>query len=176
MRRNAMREHWGKLQLQVVRLPIPLSVLLPKKKDCDLSCPEGKNSVSCFVVFFFFSSSSSSSDETGTLESRLVPPSTCGEEEEEEMTTILRTGFHNRQLNSLFESIVIDLFSSKKARLATSSDFPSRPTPSTPTVVVISSSDEKSSSVGNIPYHEMRKPFVVSVRNCLSVQTLLLST
>lgn len=79
------------------------------------------------------------------------------------MTTILRTGFHDRQLNSLFESIVIDLFSSKKARLATSSDFPSRPIPSTPTVVVISSSDEKSSSVGNIPYHGMRKPFVVSV-------------
>lgn len=146
-----------------VRLPIPFPFFYPKEKDRDLSRPEGKNSVSYFVVFFFFSSSFSSSDETGTLESRLVPPITCGEEEEEEMTTILRTGFRDRQLNSLFESIVIDLSSSKKARLATSSDFPSRPTPSTPTIVVISSSDEKSSSVGNIPYHEMRKPFVVSV-------------
>lgn len=138
-----------------VRLPIPFPSFYPKEKDRDLSHPEGKNSVSCFVVFFFFSSSSSSSDETGTLESRLVPPITCGEEEEEEMTTILRTGFRDRQLNNLFESIIIDLSSSKKARLATSSDFP--------TIVVISSSDEKSSSVGNIPYHEMRKPFVVSV-------------
>ena len=62
----------------------------------------------------------------------------------------------------MFKSITIDSSSSKKARQVPGPDSPSKPTPPTPTAVVASDSDEKASSTDDIPYHKMRKPFVVS--------------
>lgn len=51
---------------------------------------------------------------------------------------------------------------SKKVHPAPELDSPSKSTPSTPTIVVVLDSDNKLSSVGDIPYHDMRKPFVIS--------------
>lgn len=51
---------------------------------------------------------------------------------------------------------------SKKARSAPIPDSSSKPILSTPTTIVVSILDDKPSSVGDISYHEMRKPFVVS--------------
>ena len=109
----------------------------------------------------FFSLSSFSSDETEAGKGRLVPPIICGEKEEEEMATNLRTEFHERQRKCLSEFIIIGLSSSNKARLATSSDSPPKPTLLTLTTVVALGPAEKPPSVGNNSYHEMRKPFVV---------------
>lgn len=52
--------------------------------------------------------------------------------------------------------------SSKKVRPALELDSPSKSTPSTPTIVIVLDLDNKLSSVGDIPYYNMRKPFVVS--------------
>nr|CAN70561.1 hypothetical protein VITISV_031620 [Vitis vinifera] len=41
-------------------------------------------------------------------------------------------------------------------------DFLSKPTPTTPTAAVASDSNEKPSSTDDIPYHKMKKPFVIS--------------
>ncbi|RVW39852.1 hypothetical protein CK203_083152 [Vitis vinifera] len=49
----------------------------------------------------------------------------------------------------------------KKTCSAPDPNSPSKPTPSTPTTVVTSGLNEKPSSIGDIPYHEMRKPFIV---------------
>ena len=108
------------------------------------------------------SSSSSSNDKTKTRESRLALPIICEEEEEEEMTTNLRVGFYERHRKNLPKSIAIDPSSSKKAYPTPNPDSPSRPTLLIPTAAITSRFDEKLLYVGDIPYHEMRKPFVIS--------------
>ena len=61
----------------------------------------------------------------------------------------------------LSKYIVIDPFFSKKARPTPGLDSPSKLTPLTSTTVVALGSDEKPFSIGDISYHEMRKPFFV---------------
>lgn len=53
-------------------------------------------------------------------------------------------------------------FPSKKVRPAPKLHSPSKSTPSTPTIVIVLDSDDKLFFVGDIPYHNLRKPFVVS--------------
>lgn len=77
------------------------------------------------------------------------------------MATNLRARFYERQRKRLYESIAIDPFSSKKAHSAPDLNSSSRPTTLIPTTAVTSRLDEKPPSVGEIPYHEMRKPFVI---------------
>ncbi|KAJ9699120.1 hypothetical protein PVL29_007953 [Vitis rotundifolia] len=76
------------------------------------------------------------------------------------MATNLRVEFYKRQHKRLSKSIVIDTSSSKKTCRTPGPDFPSKSIPSTPIAVVASSPDEKPSSIGDIPYYEMKKPFV----------------
>lgn len=91
-----------------------------------------------------------------------MPSIICEENEEEEMASNLRVEFYKRQRKGLFESIVIDLSLSKKTHSTPGPDSPSKPTSPTLIIVVASSPDEKPSSVDDISYHEMRKPFVVT--------------
>ncbi|KAJ9705787.1 hypothetical protein PVL29_003744 [Vitis rotundifolia] len=93
---------------------------------------------------------------------QLVPPIICEEEEEEYMTTNLRIGFRERQHKRLSESTAISPSPSKKVCPALGMDSQSKPISLTPTTVVASGLDDKPSFIGDIPYHEMRKPFVVS--------------
>lgn len=92
----------------------------------------------------------------------MVPLTICEERKKKEMASNLRVGFYKRQRKGLSEYIVIDLSPSKKTRLTPGPDFPSKPTLSTLAIVIASSLDEKPSSVDDISYHEIRKPFVVS--------------
>ena len=78
------------------------------------------------------------------------------------MTTNLRVEFHKRQHKHLSEYIVIGLSPSKKVCSAPGLDSLSKPTPLTPIAIVASGLDDEPSSIGDIPYHKMRKPFVVS--------------
>ena len=106
-------------------------------------------------------SSSFFSNEVEVGVNQLVPPIICEEEKEEEMTSNLRFGFRERQCMRLSKYIVIDPFFSKKARPTPGLDSPSKLTPLTSTTVVALGSDEKPFSIGDISYHEMRKPFFV---------------
>ncbi|KAJ9701243.1 hypothetical protein PVL29_006546 [Vitis rotundifolia] len=142
------------------QLRYPSSCL--KEETCCLSYLEGEKSASCYLSSSSTSSTSFSSDKVKAWVNQLVPPIICEEEEEEEMTFNLRPGFRERQCKPLSKSIVIDPSSLKKASPALNPDFLSKLTPSTPTTAVTSSLDEKPFSIGNISYHKMRKPFVVS--------------
>ncbi|KAJ9707330.1 hypothetical protein PVL29_002359 [Vitis rotundifolia] len=92
---------------------------------------------------------------------QLVPLIICEEKEEEQMTSNLRAEFRERQRKCLSESIYIDPSSSNKAHSTLKLDSPSKPTSLTPIAIVILGPDEKPSFIGDISYHEMRKPFVV---------------
>ena len=78
------------------------------------------------------------------------------------MTSNLKVGFRERQCKRLSESIAINPSHSKKARPTLSLDSLSKPTLPNTAAIVASGSDEKLSSIGDIPYHEMRKPFIIS--------------
>ncbi|KAJ9687051.1 hypothetical protein PVL29_015775 [Vitis rotundifolia] len=78
------------------------------------------------------------------------------------MTTNLRARFCKRQHKRLSKSITIGLSSSKKARSTPSSDSSSKSTPPTHVAAIASNPNEKLSSIGNIPYHEIRKSFIIS--------------
>ena len=77
------------------------------------------------------------------------------------MATNLKFGFRESYSKHLSKYIAIDSFPSKKACLALGSDFLSRSTQPNFVVDITLSSDEKPSSVVDIPYHEIRKPIVI---------------
>ena len=91
-----------------------------------------------------------------------MPLIICEKEKKNEMDTNLRVGFCERQHKRLFKSITIGSSSSKKARQVPGPDSPSKPTLPTSTTVVALDSNEKPFSVDDIPYHKMKKPFVIS--------------
>lgn len=78
------------------------------------------------------------------------------------MVSNLRVEFYEKQHKRLPKSIAIDISPSKKACPTLGPDSLSKLTLSTTTTVVTSDPDEKPSSVDDISYHEMRKPFIVS--------------
>ncbi|KAJ9682652.1 hypothetical protein PVL29_018551 [Vitis rotundifolia] len=78
------------------------------------------------------------------------------------MATNLRARFRERQHKRLSDYIVISPSPSKKACPTPRPNSLSMPTLSTPTDAITSGLNEKPSSVCNIPYHEMRKPFLIS--------------
>ena len=77
------------------------------------------------------------------------------------MTSNLRAGFHERQCMCLSKYIIIDPSLSKKAHSTPGPDSPSKLTPLTSTTVVALGLDEKPFSIGDISYHETRKPFFI---------------
>ena len=112
---------------------------------------------------------SSSTDKVEVGVNRLVAPIICEEDEEEEMTSNLRVRFYKRQCKGLFEYIFINLSPSKKTCSTPGPNSPSKPTSPTFVAVIASSLDEKPSSIDDISYHEMRKPFVVTGRGFIRV-------
>ncbi|KAL6319810.1 hypothetical protein AAG906_036872 [Vitis piasezkii] len=69
----------------------------------------------------------------------------------------LSSSFSNDEVEARVDRLVPLIIS----RLTPGPNSPSKPTRSTPTAVVASRLDEKPSSIGDISYHKMRKPFVV---------------
>ncbi|KAJ9687146.1 hypothetical protein PVL29_015842 [Vitis rotundifolia] len=77
------------------------------------------------------------------------------------MVSNLRVGFRKRQCKCLSKSITVNPSHSKKAYPKPVVDPLSKSTLPTIATVVTLDPNEKSSSVDDISYHEMRKPFVV---------------
>ena len=77
------------------------------------------------------------------------------------MASNLRVGFYERQHKHLFESIVVNLTSSKKDCPEPASAPPLVPIPPATTTIVTRESDEKLHSADDIAYHEMRRFFVI---------------
>ena len=104
---------------------------------------------------------SSSSDEPETRVNRIVPHIIYKEEEEQNMDSNLRAGFREKKRRRSSESIVVNYIPFKKAcpKLALA-PLP-MPISLATALVVTPNSDEKSPSIDDISYHEMRKPFVV---------------
>lgn len=76
------------------------------------------------------------------------------------MATNLRVGFHEMQYKCLSKSITIDPSFSKKTCSTPNPNSLSKSTSSTPPAVVTLGPNKEPSSVGDIPYHGMKKPFV----------------
>lgn len=91
-----------------------------------------------------------------------MPPIICEEEEEEEdMTFNLRVGFHERQRKCLSESIAINPTPLKRVCPKPTLIPSPVPVPPTTAATVTPEPDEKLSSIDDIAYHEIRRPFIV---------------
>lgn len=91
-----------------------------------------------------------------------MPLIICEEEEEkEDMTFNLRAGFHGRQRKRLSESIAVNPTPLKRV----CSELTLIPSPvlvpPTTAMTVTPESDEKLSSIDDIAYHEIKRPFIV---------------
>lgn len=83
------------------------------------------------------------------------------EEEEEDMTFNLRVEFQERQRKRLSESIVVNLIPLKRVCPKPTLIPSPVPVPSITAATVTLEPDEKLSSIDDIAYHEIRRPFIV---------------